>query len=345
MPIIGLSDRQEAFPEIGKIHKGAKKRKNAQGKEIFGEELTYFRVEWGEGEEKAAAQFEQIYGKTPNAIRVIFPFNEIERFWDPWKVAFTAGTFLGRSDGEFVDFLQNVKFEILVKDGLDREGKKMPHPANNVAGFDFDNKPVEFKNSGILKVLVYELPRAAYLSVITGSTHDIANLSSQLAAFKELNGGQLAGIPFILRRVPKMISTPNKNGPRVRRKKYLISIEVDPEWIKRKFGELRTLALPDFEGEPIVAGELAASVPTDYDEGELEADDLGAGPAESEESREEKPRELVEVLGSRCVDYAAKHWNMEASQAAIELGKKNLGKMIDWNDFVEIVTGVGGDKK
>ena len=74
-PIKGLSDRDVAFPVIGQIRKGAKKRKNAGGNEIFGEELTYFRVEFAEGEEESAKEFESIYGKKPNSIHVIFPFN------------------------------------------------------------------------------------------------------------------------------------------------------------------------------------------------------------------------------------------------------------------------------
>jgi hypothetical protein len=339
MPIVGLSDRDEAFPEIAKIHKGAKKRKNAQGKEIFGEELTYFRVEWSEGEAKAEAEFRRLYGDTPNAIRVLFPFNEITRFWDPWKVAFVAGGKLAQSDGKFVNYLQTVNGDILVRDYFDKDGNKVPHPADNIAGVDFEGKPVPYKDSGLLRVLLYDLPRAAYMTVITGSKHDIANISSQLRAFKELNHQQIAGVPFILRRVPKMVSTPNGKGkPRVRRKKYLISIEVDPDWMKLKFGELRALAMPEsIDGDVVAELPPGEVLPTELDEDELDGEEIEGESAEAE--AEEAPREMVSPLSERAVKYAAGHWNVSDEQAAKDIAKKNLGKLVVWNDFVDIVRG------
>jgi hypothetical protein len=350
MPIKGLSDRGEEFPVIGQIRKGAKKRKIKKGDreiEIFGEELTYFRVEWGEGETEAARIFESVYGKTPNAVRVLFPFDDISRIWDPWKVAFTAGTMLGRSDGEYVYYLQDNKGEVLVRDWLDRDGKKMPHPANNIAGFDYQGKPVKFINSGILKVLILELPRAAYLEVITSSTHDILNISSQLKAFYRWTGERLAGIPFLLRRVPKMISTPgDKGGPKVRRKKYLISIEADPDWVQRQFGKLRTLALPSYDVDGMAVAELPPGevLETDIDPEEIDPDEVDAGevsdvettPAESPPPSPVPPR-MVDVLGSESVTYAAKEWNCTNEQAAQELAKRKLGKSIAWDVLVSTV--------
>jgi hypothetical protein len=294
MPIKGLSNRGLALPEIGQIRKGSKKRKNQQGKEIFGEELTYFRVEFAEGEEKAAAKFLSVYGDKPNAIRVLLPFNEIERTWDPWKEAYTAGRLVARSDGEFVVYMLDNRGDVVVQNWLDKSGNKVPHPSNNIAGYDFQNKPVEFKNTGRLKVIVPDLERAAYLTVMTSSTHDIGNISDQLAAFKELNGGQIAGIPFILRRRPAMISTPSKDGPRVRRKKYLISVEVDANWAKAKFGQLNHLALPNFTGDVNFAGELpSGEVEIDVDDDEIVEE--GQPTEERQEQPQEHPAEPVDL--------------------------------------------------
>ena len=229
MPIKGLTDRGLALPEIGQIRKGAKKEANRPGAD-----LPYFRVEFAEGENKVAEDFRKVYGDKPNAIRIILPFNEIERMWDAWKEAYTAGRMVARSDGEFLTSQLNEHGDILVHNGMDAEGRKVPHPKDDIAGKDSTGKDVKFKNTARLKVIVPELARAAYLTVMTTSTHDIGNLSDQLAGFKELNGGQLAGIPFVLRRRPKMISTPNPDGTRVRRKKFLISIEADENWVRAK---------------------------------------------------------------------------------------------------------------
>jgi len=334
MPIKGLTDRGLALPEIGQIRKGAKKDPSANRP---GADLTYFRVEFAEGEEKAAAQFAQVYGQKPNAIRVILPFNEIERMWDAWKEAYTAGRMVARSDGEYVSYMLDNKGEIVVHNWLDKNGNKMPHPQDNVAGYDYKNNPVKFKNTGRLKVIVPDLSRAAYLTVMTTSTHDIGNISDQLGAFKELNHGQLAGIPFILRRRAKLVSMPKPDGTRVRVRKFLISIEVDPEWAKAKFGELNALALPDFDGKLLTSGEDIQDVETEYDE-----DDEIVSEAEQPETvnqdtgEAEQSIEIIQVLGDWAVNEAAKHWNTEPSDAAKSIAKKWHGKM-DKREFLELL--------
>ena len=56
--------------------------------------------------------------------------------------------------------------------------------------------------------------------------------------------GRIAGIPFILRRRPRKISTPRPDGSRARYEKWLLSIEADPEWVKQMLMETKRLALP-----------------------------------------------------------------------------------------------------
>jgi len=261
MPIKGLTDRGLSFPEIGQIRKGAKKTENRPGAD-----LTYFRVEFDEKEQATAAAFQKVYGGQPDAIRVILPFNEIERMWEAWYEAYTAGRMVARSDNEYIVYQLDDKGDILVRNWLDLSGNKVPHPADGIAGHDYKGKPVPFKATGRLKIIVPELSRAAYLTVMTTSVHDIGNISSQLDAFKELNGGVLAGIPFILRRRPKSISTPGENGQRVRRIKSLISIEADPEWVRAKLGQIKTLAMPDAEALLLPTGDIEGMYEPDEDE-------------------------------------------------------------------------------
>lgn len=273
MPIKGLTDRGLAFPEIGQIRKGAKKPDRGPG-----QDLTYFRVEFDEQEKQTADAFLKVYGPKPAYIRIILPFNEVERMWDAWLEAYTAGRLVARSDGEFIAYQLDDHGEVIVHNWMDNSGNKVPHPADGIAGNDHKGNAVKFKPTGRLKVIVPELSRAAYLTVMTTSTHDIANISAQLAAFKELNGGQLAGIPFILRRRPKQISTPSgDNGQRARRVKWLISIEADPEWVKAKIGQIKTLALPAGVDESAVMPSEVEQVDDaviDFDEGEVENQDM-----------------------------------------------------------------------
>jgi hypothetical protein len=85
-------------------------------------------------------------------------------------------------------------------------------------------------------------------------------------------------------RKPKSISTPGPDGTRVRRVKYLIHIEVDPEWMRAAAEQLRRHALPGSEDPyQLPAGEIPEQV--DLDEGELEGDagDQGDAPLTTSE--------------------------------------------------------------
>lgn len=243
MPIKGLTDRGVAFPQIGNIRKGAKKDPNANRP---GADLHYFRVEFDECEVKAIAKFNKLYpdGK-PTAITVLLPFDQIERVWNPWREAYSAGTMLHRCDGEFVDYAVDQQTgQVTVKHGLDANGNQVKCTLQ-----DDPDKRKRCKPTGRLHVIIPELERLAYLIVHTTSIHDIGKISDQLAAIKEMNGGHIMGIPLILRRRPEKISTPDdqNGGKRVRRVKYLISIEADPEWVSRKIGAMKIAAMPQFE--------------------------------------------------------------------------------------------------
>ena len=276
-PIRGMSDRGLSFPEIGTIRKGSAKTENRPGKD-----LSYFRIIFDERELKAAETFKNIYGEQPTWFRVILPFDEIERMWDPFLESYTAGRMVARADGEYFLYLLDTETgEVLVKNGIDiKTGQPRPYIEDRPVGYYTDSKskkqPIKCKPSGRLKVIIPELARAAYMTVLTTSIHDIINISDQLRAFKTLNNGRLAGIPFIIRRRPRSISVPKPDGQRVRMVKWLISIEADPEWVKAALQETKRLALP---GNGLALPEPNQSeyeeptgedLQTDFDEDEVE---------------------------------------------------------------------------
>jgi len=252
MPIKGLTNRKLSFPEIGQIRKGAPKGDKGQ----LGKDLTYFRVEFDEEETKAAAVFNKVYGSEPNAINILIPFNDIGQVFDAYLEAYTAGRMVARSDGEkFIYLIDTKTGEVIVKNGI-------PHTAYqegmSVGSYqDQKGKDVQIycKTVGRLKVVIPELQRLAYMTVMTSSKHDIANLDAQLNALKQVNEGIIAGIPMVLRRRPKKISTPKADGTRARYTKWMLSIEADPEWVKHKLTAIKTLALPgnglDLLPEPV----------------------------------------------------------------------------------------------
>jgi hypothetical protein len=246
MPIKGLSDRGMAFPEIGQIRKGAKKTENAPGKD-----LPYFRVEFDEKEVATIAAFTMLYGTQPTDINIVLPFNGIDQLWDAWLEAYTAGRLVARADGEKFQYLMDTKTgDLLVTNGVEiATGKERPYTAGMIVGHDYKNQPVKCKETARLKIVIPELQRLAYLTVLTGSKNDIANISAQLLAIQIFCAGMgkgLGGTPLVLRRRPHEVSCPDPKdkSKRVRRTKWLLSIEADPEFVKAALIETKRLALP-----------------------------------------------------------------------------------------------------
>lgn len=255
MPIRGLTDQTDqfrAFPQIATIRKGAPKGQNQPGKD-----LKYFRVEFAEHEREATARFHKLYGNQPVDIDIVLPFNEIERVWEAWQEAYVAGALIHRCDGEFICYaIDSNTGEILVRGGLDVKTGQ-PVPCNGAA---------KCKPRGRLRVIVPGLQRLAYLLLVTGSKHDIINITQQLSAIRDLNGGQLAGIPLVLRRRPRKISTPGPDGKRRRYEKWLISIEADPQWVEAKIAALGIEAMPALDAGTELA--LPADVANDEADGD-----------------------------------------------------------------------------
>jgi hypothetical protein len=282
MGIKGLTDRGLSFPEIGQIRKGAPKIDPKKP----GADLTYFRVTFDEREAERERLFRSKYGPEPREINILLPFNEISQVWDACYEAYTAGRMVARSDGEKMIYQLDAQTgEVLVLGG---EPYK-PHPKGGVVGEyitqDGRSEQIRLKPTGRLKVVIPELQSLAYLVVLTTSIHDIRNISEQLEGLKLLNGGQIAGIPLILRRRPKKISTPTSDGGRARRSKWLLSIEANPAWVAAKLADMKRLALPD-DKLPILPEGLAkieldhagdcscSSEEEDVDETELEELDI-----------------------------------------------------------------------
>jgi hypothetical protein len=228
MPIKGLTTRAAGFPEIGHIRKGAPKGENRPGKD-----LDYFRVEFNDTDTNSPTRFKEIYGNEPRAIRIMLPYDDIDQCFDAWREAYSAGQLLHRCDGEVVHYPPSERGQpCLLKDHQDKKRRC---------------KPV-----GRLRVILPELARLGYMTVHTTSVYDLKNISANLAAIKQL-AGRLTGIPMVLRRVEKEISTPTKEGKRKRYKKWLLFIEVEQTWVEARLAGLQETALLEAGGTPMLA--------------------------------------------------------------------------------------------
>ena len=253
MAIKGLTDREISFPQIGDIRKGMMKDgvSKSTGRAYSAPvDLDYFRVEFDERETEAQEMFAESYkDKLPQVreINIVLPFNDIERVWDPFCEAYTAGRMVARSDGATFIYLVDLKTgKPVVINGLDEDGKPVPH--KDVVGMA-GKTVIKCRPVGRLKVILPELRRAAYVVVHTTSIIDIRNISEQLAAIKQINGGRIVGIPLVLKRRPKEISVPNDDGTRRRLTKWMLSIEADPKWVSAKLEAMHMAALPSGAGK------------------------------------------------------------------------------------------------
>jgi hypothetical protein len=215
------------FPEIGRVRKGAPKTEEGW----VGKDLNYFRVEFDQKEKVAEAVFRGTYGDQPDEINILLPFNSVDENFEAWREKYVAGGLVHRCDGE------RVMYEINSETGEPTITNGHPFKA-------CDHK-IGCVPTGRLKILIPELKRLAFLTVLTTSYHDCMNLSRQLLAILQING-RLAGVPLVLRRRPVEISTPSgPDGKRARRLKSLLSIEADPTWVSLKLNEIQHAALPE----------------------------------------------------------------------------------------------------
>lgn len=246
MPIKGMTDQKKRFVRIGHLRKGEPK---PEGQVRPGRDLEYFRFDPEPGEEEAAAAFHAEYGDEPKEVNIVLPFDEVEENLDAWHEAYLAGGLVHRCNNEFVEYaIDPESGEVLVKNGLDRDGNRVKCDGEPVAHWT-DKKgnehPVFCEPVGRLDVIIPELRRIAYVTVHTTSKNDIANLSGQLEGIRDLNGQRLRGIPLVLKRSPKMISTPGGEGKRVRRESWLLSIEPDRKWVEAQLEAMKVAALPN----------------------------------------------------------------------------------------------------
>lgn len=234
MPIPGLKTQPERFPKIGDIRKGAPKDK--QGR--VGADLDYFRYVPLEGEEEAEARFHEVFGDQPREIEIVLPFAEIERNLAAYMERHTAGALQCRGDieGGTAHMWRDKNGEIR------HTPKQCPDP------------PCEgCKEVGRLNVIIPALRRFARVEVHTTSKWDIIELYGNLRALRKMTGNGLKGIPLVLKRRPRTVSTPRANGKRVRQEKWFLSLEADPEYVEAQLQAMAKEALAGTEAPALEA--------------------------------------------------------------------------------------------
>lgn len=259
MAIIGLTDRGAAFPRVGILRKGAvKPNENRPGADL----KDHFRFE--SDDRDALTAFHAAYGDKPNHIRVMFYYATAAENFETWQEHHSAGALKHRCDGRtcVLTLLSNGTYS----------HEPVPCPSIELKRKDpaIDKKHL-CRPVGRLKVIIPELQRMAYVLVPTTSINDILELQANLEAAQALRG-DLRGIPFILSRRPRKVSTPRDGGQRARTEKWLLSVEPEPQWVRLQLASMERAALPG--STPLVLPDAGGSSYVDPDTGELfEGDD------------------------------------------------------------------------
>lgn len=202
---------------------------------------------------------EAIGDSEPKELRIYFPFDEVDQVFPAYHQHWIASALVCRGDGEAILYaIHPTTGKVIIRDGealADFARKNSEgHVENYVKGqsmicpgmaHDLYPQCEHCKPNAMLIVLLADVPRLAYYQIATTSIHNIVNLTGQLNFFKQ-NTGRLRGVPFILKLSPRKISVPRGSGNgRMRTEKYLLSLEVDPEYTKRFMSAQERLAAPE----------------------------------------------------------------------------------------------------
>ncbi len=235
MPIKRLQRAtQGQFPQLGQLRKGAEKPDEKRP----GKDLDHFR--FTSDDPDALARFQEFYGDEPRWIKILLPFATMDENFEVWQESWNGKSLLHRCDGETCVRWLDDKTQSYRDDPVPCPDRDLDKSVRNRC------KPV-----GRLKVVIPALKRLAYVMVLTTSEHDILTLQDNLLALQGTRG-DLRGIPMILRRVEREISTP-VSGKRVRTKKHLLQIEAEPTWVELQLEAQQRQALPG--GTPLALPE------------------------------------------------------------------------------------------
>jgi hypothetical protein len=303
MAIKDLQTTKPGLARAGVIRLGYKVKKN--GKE-YPTPSDHFVLK------DAPGVAEALGNERPKELRIYLPFDDIDLVLPAYHQYWVASALVCRGDGESIQYAINPNTgQVVIRDGVAiadfesgktqyKAGQHMPCPGMT---HDLYPKCQHCKPNAMLIVMLRDVPRLAYYQIATTSIHNIIGLTEQLTYIKQTIG-RLQGVPFILKLAPRKISVPKSDGKgRMRTEKYLLSLEVDPEWVQSLMTAQRQLSAPERKL-------LAATI----DEEEI-IDVEPAKPAVSTVHTFVEPPVWFPPNGSDdSGDYEAEDWQMFAAQ-------------------------------
>lgn len=263
MPIVTIK-QGSAFPEIGQFRKGEPKGEKAPGKDL----RDRFRVVFypGEDNEKSEAKFLRVY-ESNLVKRVVFVLPFVNPFdcFDYYYEAYSAGRMIARADGEkYIRLIDPATHEVRVNNGE----PYTPFRPGDILGRSPKGIPIKARATGRLKIVLPELNRVAFMTVMTTSIYDVVRITQQLSALQQLaaflpSGRGVAGIPLTLQRRIVNVTWTQEDGSARRVPHGLIDIETDPQWVEGMLSRLSTFAMTSAAKDQIAQALLPSQASED----------------------------------------------------------------------------------
>lgn len=334
MAIKGMTDTVTAhFPRLGILRKGDKRTAEDIAKKRPGRDLEFFRFV---NEQRADIEnaFRAAYGLEPKRLHFYFLYDKIDQIWEAWLEEHGASGLIMRSNGEEMH---------LWRDQNGRMSKeRRPDPYFTGEKTLNEDEP-ELKATGRLSIVLPELLAAGYIGDVvltTTSKHDILSIQAclnEIAENRARHGLGLRGIEFVMERVHRKISCPDKRQPgkRVRRIKSLVIIYPAQEWVmaqlenaKREQYQLTAGADLEIDDETPEPGDWAYD---DYTDGEYTgaAEDPDAAGDLSEPETDATP-DAAEIARQQILTLATTRYATRTGPAS----HKQIGLIVSQMDEI-----------
>lgn len=252
MPIKNLSNIRR-LPRLGKIHLGIKEISDKTGKE-YPSEVDYF---------VCPPKVQGVFGEKPKELRIMFPVEDTEVFFQQWYKRYTYDLLKCKGDGD----------KAWTWDDEHGGMKEIECPCEHLENGNC-------RKIGILQFLLPDVPGAGIWQITTSSRNSIIDINSSIDYIKA-TCGRVRMIPLVLKRVPTDIQR-IENGKPKRGKHYTLQIDVE------------NITLRQLQEAAQVAPEKVLLPPPDESKDELFYPENGFKPKEPEEEvRSENPKDDI----------------------------------------------------
>jgi len=211
MPIKNLSDVRR-LPRLGKIALGVKKDTKKDGTPCapYPTEVDYFVV---------PDKVQEVFGEKPKELRIMFPVNSAEVFFEQWYKCYGASMILKcKGDGERANTWDEEK------GGM----KGIPCPCPKLESGDC-------KQIGILQFMMPDVDGVGVWQITTSSKNSIINLNSSIDFIRAICG-RVNMIPLILKR-EEQIMTRTEGGKPKKSTHYPMKLDLDENVTMRQLQE------------------------------------------------------------------------------------------------------------